>query len=243
MKKKSIAARMGVVAMALTLATTSLTSGTLAKYTSSYTLDATAQVAAWNTELAVWDKANSKWKYSWEGDAITEQSLRDTVTGNVHGVAAGKIAPGMSGTIKLQVRNSSHEDGTEVATDVDTDYIVYVKPSSTDAPTHLKFSFGGTEKDMTAAYDTGAGDDATLGYKLTSGTIAASTSGTAAQRDINIDWNWDYQAATGATASAIAKQDLEDTTNGSNPADITYKITVIMTQANPNTSHTITAAS
>ena len=51
MKRKSQASRLGVLALALTLVTTCLTGGTMAKYVTEVTGNATAAVAAWSFKV------------------------------------------------------------------------------------------------------------------------------------------------------------------------------------------------
>ena len=104
MKKRSLMGRLAALTAVLCLITMSLTSGTLAKYASEASGNATATVAKWNikftdgtTEFA--DSSN-----------IT-LNLKDTQKVTDKLVADNKIAPGTSGSFALQVDGS----GTEVA--------------------------------------------------------------------------------------------------------------------------------
>lgn len=104
MKRKFNFGRLGALALALTLITTSLMGGTLAKYTSEAKGTGTATVAKWAF------KAGSS-----EGaDAFAENSLNLSDTTN-SAVEAGKIAPGSKGTLPIYVDLT----GTEVATKIE----------------------------------------------------------------------------------------------------------------------------
>lgn len=114
MKKKSILGRIGIVAAALTLATTSMMSGTLARYQTTGDLKATAIAAKWAT--AVKGGVNGSLA-ELEGDE--EIKLADTMVktssavntdsiGNNAGEA--RIAPGTAGQYTLAIST----DGSEV---------------------------------------------------------------------------------------------------------------------------------
>lgn len=110
MKKKSYAARLGALAVALTMMTASLMGGTLAKYTTEAIGTGTAIVAKWsiqgNPDIAkVEDKIVAK--------EVTLQETANTAVLN------GKIAPGVDGTIPVYI----NLDGTEVATEVKVELI------------------------------------------------------------------------------------------------------------------------
>ncbi len=104
MKKKGFIIRLAVLAVVLCLVTMSLTAGTLAKYASEASGDATATVAKWSVAL--------------KKDA-TEVTGPNSITLNLHDadqeaanlVAANKVAPGTKGSFALEVDGS----GTEVA--------------------------------------------------------------------------------------------------------------------------------
>ncbi len=100
-KKKSYAARLGVLALALTLVSTCLLGGTLARYTSEVTGTGTANIAKW----AVAFKQNDT-----EKTADFNFTLADTKATNAN-VATDAVAPGDKGEIKLVIDGT----GSEVA--------------------------------------------------------------------------------------------------------------------------------
>lgn len=243
MKKKSIAARLGVMAVALTLATTSLTSGTLAKYVTEAHFTAKAMVAAWNPDLAV--KKGANYVYNWQTSFGTmDLSLADTKTSLNYAVYNKKIAPGMEGAIDLQVSNYSKNpgDGTDTeavaakTSEVDTNYIVYINADNPDnAPTNLTFSYGGT-----AVNFSGGKAHQDYGWKLAEGTLAGNSTTGNARKDLKIQWTWPYEkTGEGVTEDDKANYDLDDVTAGEKALTTTYTITVVMTQANPQTENDV----
>lgn len=88
MKEKSYVARLGALALVLTLMTTCLTGGTLAKFVTEVEGTATATVAAWNFEAAgngTEFTGIDMGRTAYEGDTI-----KDTV-----------LAPGTKGSLIL----------------------------------------------------------------------------------------------------------------------------------------------
>lgn len=115
MKKKSYVARLGVLALALTLVTTCLTGGTMARYVTEVTGAATATVAKWSF------KANS------QTQNFTVNLTDTTLNGKV---ADGKIAPGTDGSFDISI----DADGSEVA----LDYTIAFS-NMENKPSNLKF--------------------------------------------------------------------------------------------------------
>lgn len=97
MMKTNHAARLGALALALTLVSTCLMGGTLAKYVTEVTGTATAMVAKWSFTA---NGANEK---------ITSLSLTPNKYGNV---TDDHIAPGTSGNFKIDAKNDSDVDAT-----------------------------------------------------------------------------------------------------------------------------------
>lgn len=122
MKEKSYAARLGALALALTLISTCLMGGTLAKYTTEITAEASATVAKWNFT------ANGK------TDKITDLNLTPKKYTNVDDKM---LAPGMDGSFSIVAKNDS---------DVAATYTVSF--TATNVPANLKFykSTDGTAK-------------------------------------------------------------------------------------------------
>lgn len=103
MKKRFNFGRLGALALALTLVTSCLTGGTLAKYTTSVDGTGTATVAKWKVII----KANN----SAPVDNKFEFTLSDTTTANKDNIATEKVAPGSTGSIPYEIDAT----GSEVA--------------------------------------------------------------------------------------------------------------------------------
>ena len=127
MKKRSYVSCLGALAVAMTLVTTSLTGGTMAKYATEVTGSATATVAAWSfkangddTTMTRIDLGSTANRASYDKDTIKE----------------GVIAPGTEGSFEIVV------DGT--GSEVGIDYILVISDSSS-LPSNLKFTVGNDE--------------------------------------------------------------------------------------------------
>ncbi len=99
--KKKIVGRLGVVALALTLITMTLTGGTLAKYTAEVTGTATAAVAKFAFDLNGATEQTEKKTISF--DTMFSNSYND---GKVSADASKKVvAPGTSGKVEIKLQN------------------------------------------------------------------------------------------------------------------------------------------
>lgn len=241
MKKKSIAARLGVAALALTLITTSLSSGTLAKYTSKDTVDASLLVAKWNVAASV--VKEDKKEVTLTSDAFT---LADIMRAREDGtISTGKIAPGTEGYFAVLVDTSAVDidSNTQVATEVAVDYKVSVKMDSTagNAAPPTNFYMTQTDRagtDASPTYDdskyskltfTEAG--ASAEKELATGTVEAGELGDSAKKYVWIHWAWPYE--TTDNGSTLETNDNADTTNGVRAATTKFRFTITMTQHNP----------
>lgn len=118
MKKRFNFGRLGALTLALTLITTCLMGGTLAKYTTTVTGTGSADVAKWSFKV---NKSNTEFQ---------EIKLSDTV--NYTNVKEKTIAPGTAGSFKLEL------DG--FGSDVGIDYTVVIKNGSDEKlPEALEF--------------------------------------------------------------------------------------------------------
>lgn len=137
MKKRSYVSCLGALAVAMTLVTTSLTGGTMAKYATEVTGSATATVAAWSF------KANGQ-EATMTGIDLGSTANRDSY--NEGTIKEGVIAPGTKGSFEIVV------DGT--GSEVGIDYSLVIKKSdSSSLPSNLKFTVGN--------------DEYTLGHEMT----------------------------------------------------------------------------
>lgn len=241
MKKKSIAARLGVAALALTLITTSLSSGTLAKYTSKDTVDASLLVARWNVAASV--VKEDKTEVTLTSNAFT---LADIMRARENGtISTGKIAPGTEGYFAVLVDTNPvvQADNTRHATEVAVDYKVSVKMDTTAGSVEPPTNFYMTQVDRDDSgsepvYDdskyarlTFTGGDAGKDQELATGTVEAGEAGETAQKYVWIHWAWPYE--TTDDGQTLSSNDNDDTTNGVKAATTKFRFTITMTQHNP----------
>ncbi len=218
MKKKSIAARLGVAAMALTLITTSLSSGTLAKYTDMFQGSTKMIVARWNVGAKVGDKVLGEAK-------VDLGELANTATEKPANVMTGRIAPGMKGGFELQL-DAIADEARDYGTEVDVDYTVYIQADSTaNLPAYFTMTCDGTQID----FKNGTPDSEDYGFELASGTIAMTDQSI---KKLNINWEWPYD-----DAGNNGTHDTDDTETGNqmSESDRTTEFTIYveMTQAKP----------
>lgn len=236
-KKRNIAARLGVVALVLTLVTTSLTAGTLAKYTEAKTAEATAYIAAFSFDVS--DTVSGS-KQVWSQDhsfAMEASNYKDDKDYTVGGSTA-VLAPGAKGSIPIMVDLS----GTEVAVLLEAN--IKLKDANTfpeDMRLSSKYSInGGTQQNGLAnqAFPTDPSNDGKTA--LLNSTLILPEAETAEgdpsdnKVDILIEWEWSYEGSGGDTA--VKNRDKRDTdyakdlANGSisNPAMV---IEIVATQA------------
>lgn len=152
MKRKFNFGRLGALALALTLITTSLMGGTLAKYTTQAAGTGTATVAKWAVVL----KANNEAK-----TADFTFDLKDTGT-NSSNVVEGKIAPGSTGSIPVEIDAAGSEVAATLSYKIDTSGLngVPIKfYSDSDYKTAITAESSEVKQDITAG---ATGDDAKL---------------------------------------------------------------------------------
>ncbi|WP_320920565.1 hypothetical protein [Eisenbergiella porci] len=125
MMKKNHAARLGALALALTLVSTCLMGGTLAKYTTTVTGTATAMVAKWSFDAKNDGKSISTASYSIDLGKTTNRTVYDATD-----VKEDVIAPGTEGSFSIIVD----------ATDSDVGLAYTIKFSNAqNIPTNLSF--------------------------------------------------------------------------------------------------------
>lgn len=139
MKKKSILGRVAVVAMALTLATTSMMSGTLARYMTSKTYTTEAIVAKWTPSITT-DAVSGDNGTTVKATIDLAETVIDAqsgLSGNVSKVGndtAKRIAPGTSGSVPIKVSVK----GAEVPTICN---VQIKKGTGYEIPEHLTLKF------------------------------------------------------------------------------------------------------
>lgn len=208
-RKKSIAGRLGMAAFALTLVTTCISGGTLAKYASEVTGTGTAAAAKWDVEF----KADAnKTSASTTQSSAFNFTLDGTQSGNdSHAlVAENKVAPGSTGSVALQINvKSTNEVKTGGSFEIDTTNLngVPIKFYS-DSSFNNEISIDGSTHKGTVVSTT------TVAPK-------ASTNNTI---DQVIYWKWV------STGNDDAAKDTADTTLGKNATSGTFTIKMIAEQ-------------
>lgn len=129
-RKKSIAGRLGMAAFALTLVTTCISGGTLAKYASEVTGTGTAVTAKWAFKAGSTEGAES----------ITTFKLGET--DNSATIAKERIAPGSTGTVPLYYDLSGTEVKTNLKISIKVDDV-------SKLPTNFKITCDGVTKGKT----------------------------------------------------------------------------------------------
>lgn len=183
MKKRFNFGRLGALALALTLVTSCLTGGTLAKYTTSVDGTGTATVAKWAFKAGSTDG----------GTSISIFKLTDTTVGT--GVAAGKIAPGTKGEIPIYVDLTD----TEVATEIKVD--ISVTDDTNNLPDNLKFTLNDKEIDagiLKKGIDT----------NLITVSLSAKDAATYKEK-FSINWEWPFNTTGGDTSDKKNGEDAE----------------------------------
>lgn len=206
MKKRFNFGRLGALALALTLVTSCLTGGTLAKYTTSVDGTGTAMVAKW-----AFKAGNTA-----ESSSFVEKSLdlKDTtVDENV--IANGKIAPGVEGKLPIYVDLS----GTEVATEIEIT-ISSVEENNT-LPENLYFINSNGKKIKANTLTTG-------GIVFNKVSLTATDAANYKEKDLSISWKWPYE--TEAEDGTQTKGNTADTSSGETFKTSNIKVTVTGTQ-------------
>lgn len=232
MKKRSIAAKLGVAALALTLVTTSLSSGTFAKYTTTVQGQASVTIAKWNAGANLTDAAGNKEVTMTAAMPSDKLALSSTATGVQSGrVSANLLAPGMDGKFGIQIDPKAVGD---TVTGVAIEYDIFIKKeSNTNLPTNFKMWKDGSDKDT---------DAITLDNAAATGDGAWVAGGTwkPGKTDSYIQYiNWEWPYSTSSTADILDTS--EGTAKGGQGSEFT--IIVKLTQGNPkataDTSHPI----
>ncbi len=236
MKKRSIAARLGVAAMALTLITTSLSSGTLAKYTNTYKATTTLKVAGWSplAQISYGDKTDDKIK-SMTKAGLTFVDLATTANATkADSVVPNYVAPGMNGQFFIDAYGA-YVGSAAAAPDVAMDYTIYINASNPNRLPKNFTMYPDSDKGSALTWDTNADNfkNATLGWILATGSFNAGQS--AAQKSVTVNWEWPYEPEGGGTDNdeddtKIGEQNkghIDDTLN------VGFTITVEFTQSNP----------
>lgn len=175
MKKRSNLARLGVLVLALTLITTCLVGGTLARYVTEVVGSAKAVVAKW-----AFDAKNSDQSISTKNFVIDLGSTTNRTTYPTTDVKEGVIAPGTTGSFDILLVGTGSEVG------IDYTVKLAAKTGSDPLPDDMVFSFDPIT-------------DQNTGVKLASladetGTIDYSAADKAMEETITVYWSWAFDA-------------------------------------------------
>lgn len=211
MMKKNHAARLGALALSLTLVSTCLMGGTLAKYTTTVTGTATATVAKWvfNANNAAADTKK-----------FENINLGDTLNYKVTDIKTGVIAPGTEGKFDIELNGTGSKVGIDYTIEITKAAITM---QNKELPSNLVFSTKEIKEGNTGnSLDKLSSESGSL----LSGTIDYKDS--KMEKTITIYWKWPYATSTEGA-------DIKDT-NDSGIENITLDITVTGTQVVPETA-------
>lgn len=206
-RKKSIAGRLGMAAFALTLVTTCISGGTLAKYASEVSGTGTAVTAKWVFKAGSSEGAES----------ITTFKLGETT--NTATVAKEKIAPGTSGTVPLYYDLSGTEVKTNLKISIKVDDV-------SKLPTNFKIACNGVTKGKTDFTNDSYVEFMTKDISVDTSTGVLTVADAKAQKDIT--WEWAFE--TGTDADSKKTGNTADTTDGKAANTATFTVKVEATQ-------------
>lgn len=192
--------RLAATAVALTLISTSLMGGTLAKYTTEVSGTGTADVAVWKVEFK---EGTTEWGSTAANNTFT---LADTATNASTNHAANKVAPGSTGSFVL------HIDGT--GTEVAFDYTIKIDTTNLKTVTNSKaipIKFYSDASFTTEIPSTGF-----------TGTVAVADA--TKKKDQTIYWKWVTANDAGDTEVGTDAGSANDAGKG------TFKVTMTATQ-------------
>ena len=170
---------------------------TYSKYTAEVEGEGTATVAKW----------------AFEGDnQDVELTINLAETYDASTLVADRIAPGTSGSFKLELSNKNSEVGVDFTVKLGT---------VTNAPTNLKFY-----KDSSYTTELAQGTGTITGH-----IIAKDTN----KVEVPIYWKWNYETMSGDPASSTAG-DTADTSDGEAGAELTVPVTITGVQTQPSTT-------
>ncbi len=210
MKKRNMAVRLGVVALVLTLVTTSLTSGTLAKYTTLKEATGTATVAAfgfnaYNANLG--DVGTRTWTGTFDLVSNSYKPGTTAIAGSSDSERAEFLAPGAKGVIPIMVDTT----GSEVAVNVS----IKLFGLSGNLPDNMQF---GASQNSNPSGVTFSAISEISDFMNTGMNVLAETRvdpGALTAKTYYIHWIWPYEAPAGVTGSAaISNYHAKDTSYG-----------------------------
>ena len=210
----------GVAALALTVVSSCMVGGTLAKYTTTATGTGSAIVA--------------KWAPSFKGgtnggnfeDSIDVKLTDTTLNGKV---VNGKIAPGTDGSFSVQVSRG--------ATEVEFTYSVSISDLK-NRPANLKFYSDNSFTSDKELVETSVGSGI---YELSSSDTMGLTD---SDKTLTVYWQWPYSVDSESSSPAEESRDAADSEAGNKAtaseaaATMSFKVNCTATQVNSDTTAT-----
>lgn len=175
MKKRSNLARLGVLVLALTLITTCLVGGTLARYVTEVDGSAKAVVAKWK-----FDAKNSDKSISTENFVIDLGDTTNRTTYPTTDVKEGVIAPGTTGKFDVVL------DGTGSEVGIDYTVKLAAKAGSDALPDDMVFSFAPITPENAGKKLAELADE--------TGTIDYTATQNGMVKTITVYWSWAFDA-------------------------------------------------
>lgn len=185
MKKRSYVSCLGALAVAMTLVTTSLTGGTMAKYATVVTGSATATVAAWSFKATQKDETTEITNIN----LGSPENRKNYAAGTVRD---GVIAPGTEGDFDIVING--------VGSDVGIEYSLLIKPAiDSNLPDGFMVKVDGNEYDLS------------LGEKVAkvTGKIAYDEDSVNMKKTVNVSWTWPIGENTDDNAYQSEKLSLD----------------------------------
>lgn len=212
MKKRSKAARLGVLALAMSLVTVCLLGGTMAKYVTTLGGNATATAAAWSFKLT--DK---------NGNALSDlQTINLGATGvrnayTPETIKENVIAPGTEGSFDIVLDAAGSEVGVNYTVAIE-EAIESETNSDAKIPDDILFS-------TTEFSDQNTGSVLNK-FEITDGTIAYTDTKEDMKKTITVYWKWTFDDSS----DVDAKDERDTKLSGKN---FKLKITATGTQVAP----------
>lgn len=178
-----------VVLLLLLTVTAGFAVYTYAKYTSTLNRTGVTRVA--------------KWAFDTDNPGSTINFTLDQ-TYNANTLVSGRIAPGTSGSMAVQLSNANSEVGVSYSVKVGT---------ITGKPANLKFYS-----------DSSYQNELTPGTTTVTGTLTPRQAASASTT-VTIYWKWEYDVSSAA--------DVQDTTDGAAAAGLTIPVEITGTQVQP----------
>ncbi|ODM03339.1 hypothetical protein BEI61_04134 [Eisenbergiella tayi] len=214
MKKKSYTARLGALALALTMVTTCLTGGTMAKYVTTVSATGSATVAKFDVDI----KGNSTEFKSESTANISDLFTTGWTAPAENGVKTNMLAPGVYGYFDIVVTNNS-----EVSVKV-SDVRIESKTNNTPEGKKIRMKYAVSDVTRVNKPDIFGVEEVDLGETIENAlgdSIGWDISDNKNSKTVRVWWTWENSSPSG---------DEEDTAIGTYGDNVpTYALTIAIT--------------